>query len=301
MSETELKVHRFTQNGTFSVIIMAPLLVFSLVMIIISLKSDLSEVLIFSFLALTFLVCLLIFYKLTIIIDSESVSFRLGNGMIKKRYPLKEIKSCKAVKNPVAAGIGIRMISNGWLYNVSGLQAIELSFKNRKSVVRIGTDQPDKISDLINNLINNEEYPTVSTGKEMTGQYISLAIVILSLFLPAILLISGGKEQTVTATVNDLTISGIYGVNIKYTDIKALDTVNHLPAVKRRTNGYAAGSTLKGYFTLSNGMKVKLFIKKANPPYIYIRSTDKPIYLNFRDRNKTLELFKELKLKTGQI
>jgi hypothetical protein len=39
----------------------------------------------------------------------------------------------------------VRVIPGGWLYNVSGFQSIELTFKNNSKTIRIGTDVPEMI------------------------------------------------------------------------------------------------------------------------------------------------------------
>ena len=65
--------------------------------------------------------------------------------------------SCTPVTNSIFDGIGIHKLSNGWIYNVSGLKSIELSFKDRFSTIRIGTNRPDEISDYITRLINHNK------------------------------------------------------------------------------------------------------------------------------------------------
>ena len=127
-----METKKFTQIGTISLIVMTPFLIFSLIMIIASGFKDLIIVSIFGFIALTLVACLLIFYKLTIYINDTSISFKLGIGLITRKYLLADILSCKTVRNDPFFGIGIRMIPGGWLYNVSGLSAVELIFKTRK-------------------------------------------------------------------------------------------------------------------------------------------------------------------------
>jgi hypothetical protein len=150
---------KYTQFGTFSVIALLPILI---VFGILSIKTGINgsfEFTIMLLVALTFLICLLTFYKLTIKVSSTQVSFKMGVGLWHKSYKLSEIASCKPVKNAIFWGIGVRMLPNGWLYNVSGFKAIELRFKNRTSVVRIGTNRPEEISELVELLIKGEETP----------------------------------------------------------------------------------------------------------------------------------------------
>lgn len=290
----ETKIYK--QFGTFSVIILLP---FMLIFIGLLIKSGFSKdpvTIIQLFVIVTCLICLLIFYQLTIKIDADSISFSLGIGLVGKTYKFSEIKSCRAVENSALNGIGIRMISNGWLYNVSGLKAIELQFKNRKSVIRIGTDKPEEIADLIKASINKGNV-SESFISERKKQINPMWIVVIILFLlPISLLLSSNQEATIYTNQNGLTIEGTYGLTIAYNDLIQVDTINSLPKISIRTNGYAFGKTKIGNFRLTNEKNVKLYVKTGFPPYILIHSKDnKPIYINYEDRQKTVDLYNDLK------
>ena len=77
-----METKKYTQFGTFSVIIMLPLLLLFIGLLVRSGLTNSADFYVYIFLALTFLICLLIFYKLTIIVDSRSVSFKLGIGLV---------------------------------------------------------------------------------------------------------------------------------------------------------------------------------------------------------------------------
>lgn len=185
----ETKIYK--QFGTFSVILLLPLmLIFCGLLIKTGFSSDPGSI-IQLFVIVVFLICLLTFYQLTIRISNDSISFRLGIGLVGKTYRFSEIKSCKAVTNSSLNGIGIRMISNGWLYNVTGLKAIELQFKNHESVVRIGTDKAEEIANLINSEIKQE---IIVTNDNVIKKRLfnPMWIIVMILFLiPITLLISG--------------------------------------------------------------------------------------------------------------
>ena len=93
-------------------------------------------------------ICLLLFKTLTVQIAGDVLEIRFGPGFIRKKLSLKEIKSCRMVKNHWYYGWGIRRTPHGWLYNVSGLRAVELQMKNGKKY-RIGTDEPEALSEAI--------------------------------------------------------------------------------------------------------------------------------------------------------
>lgn len=292
---------KFTQIGTISLIVLIPILVFSLIMIITSGFKDLIIVSVFGFIALTMVICLLIFYKLTISLDDSSISVRLGVGLVTKKYMFSDIQSCNTVRNDPLLGIGIRIIPGGRLFNVSGLNAIELTFKNKKSKVRIGTDKPDEIAEILSGKITVEKSVIIFSQKNKKGYLLSVIIILISLTFPTILIMSGSKETKVTITDSCFRIKGIYGLTIKYSDILKLDTIPDLPGIKSRTNGYALGVSYKGNFSLRNGEKAKLFIKLGCPPYIFIRTAKLNMFLNFRDRGQTVELFNAMTIKLKNI
>lgn len=86
-------------------------------------------------------VCLVLFAALTVKVDSREVSLRFGIGLIRKKFPVTGIEAAGIVRNPWYYGWGIRKTPEGWLYNVSGLLAVELRMKSGEKY-RIGTDDP---------------------------------------------------------------------------------------------------------------------------------------------------------------
>lgn len=89
-----------------------------------------------------------LFSGLTVRVDHTSVAIRFGPGLIRKSFSLSDIASCGPVRNRWWYGWGIRKIPGGWLYNVSGLDAVELQMKDGR-VYRIGTDEPRALADAI--------------------------------------------------------------------------------------------------------------------------------------------------------
>ena len=98
------------------------------------------------FLLLIFIVSLLLFFQMRTSVDNQQIRISYGIGFIKKAIVIKNIESVKVVRNKWYYGLGIRMINkNGWLYNIQGLDAIELKMKNSKSIIRIGTADSKKL------------------------------------------------------------------------------------------------------------------------------------------------------------
>jgi len=95
---------------------------------------------------------LYLFNSLTVKITSDKISAAFGSGLIHKTIPFTRIKSAEKVRNKWIYGFGIRLIPDGQMYNVAGLDAIELKLTNGR-VFRIGTDEPDKLLEAIKSQI----------------------------------------------------------------------------------------------------------------------------------------------------
>jgi hypothetical protein len=82
---------------------------------------------------------------LTVSVGDDALRLRFGPvGLIKKSWPLAEIVSVSAVRNPWYYGWGIRWTPNGILYNVSGYRAVEVRMISGNTF-RIGTDEPEAL------------------------------------------------------------------------------------------------------------------------------------------------------------
>ncbi len=94
-------------------------------------------------------ICLCLFHSLTVTVNGDAVTIRFAGGPIRKTFPLRDVASCEVVRNHWYNGWGIRWIPGGWLFNVSGLRAVELRMKTGRRY-RIGTDEPEKLANAIN-------------------------------------------------------------------------------------------------------------------------------------------------------
>jgi hypothetical protein len=102
------------------------------------------------------LVCIILSCSLTVIVDDDFVRIRFGLGLIRKNFKLSGIKSCAIVRNKWWYGWGIRWTPKGLLFNVSGLDAVELTMNDGK-IYRIGTDEPQELTDIIQSKLTKEE------------------------------------------------------------------------------------------------------------------------------------------------
>ena len=100
--------------------------------------------------------------SLTVRVTSDSVAWRFGPGVVRFSLPLGEIAGVATARTPLWAGIGIHWIFTGWVYNVSGRDAVQLT-KRDGSKVWIGTDEPDALAAAIESARSAIRSPSAAT------------------------------------------------------------------------------------------------------------------------------------------
>lgn len=98
------------------------------------------------------LLVLAMFSTLTLVVDDRHLSFHFTFGLIHKRIALADIRHLRPVRNPWYYGWGIHRYPGGVLYNVSGLQAVEVLLQGGTRL-RIGTDEPNAVCHAIEAVI----------------------------------------------------------------------------------------------------------------------------------------------------
>jgi hypothetical protein len=84
------------------------------------------------------------FSKLAVTIEETTLTAAFGLGRPHKTIDLSDVVTATPVRNRWTQGTGIRKISGGWMYNVWGLDAIELTLHSGE-IVRIGTNDLDNL------------------------------------------------------------------------------------------------------------------------------------------------------------
>jgi hypothetical protein len=90
--------------------------------------------------------------SMTVTVDNEFVRVVFGPHAFVKKFALKDITACKLVKNGFWDNWGIHMCGSGWLYNIAGFDAVEITFVSGRQN-RIGTDQPRELAEAIQKAI----------------------------------------------------------------------------------------------------------------------------------------------------
>jgi len=85
------------------------------------------------------------FDGLTIRIDRDELVWRFGRlGFPRGRVRLADIVQATVTRTTFWEGWGIRWTRRGWLYNVSGFDAVLIERHNRRSFL-LGTDEPRRL------------------------------------------------------------------------------------------------------------------------------------------------------------
>lgn len=108
------------------------------------------------------------------------------------------------------------------------------------------------------------------------------------------LLAWGGQEPEVTVTADAVSFEGMYGEHIERGDIEQIQLRDELPTITLRTNGYALGSTLKGWFQTREHGKVKLLLRTDQPPWIYLYRDGGLLIYGSVEPQRTEQLYREL-------
>jgi hypothetical protein len=90
----------------------------------------------------------ILFSSLTVEVEGNELRWHFGPGLWSYRLPLDEINEVAVVRNRWWNGWGIRRAPGFRLYNVSGLDAVELRV-GPNDIRRIGTDDPQGLAEAL--------------------------------------------------------------------------------------------------------------------------------------------------------
>jgi len=101
------------------------------------------------------------------------------------------------------------------------------------------------------------------------------------------------QDNKMTIVGNEIHISGMYGVNIPFSDIKEVELVPAPTATLVKLHGITTKKILKGFFRLETGTEVLLYINKLGDNCIRIeRNNDRPVYYNSSELDEAVILDK---------
>jgi hypothetical protein len=104
------------------------------------------------FLPLAGVLCCLgwVFSSLTVEVSARELTWFFGPGLWRNRLLRTDIVGAAPCVNKWWWGWGIHLTPRGWLYNVAGLEAVEIELKSGRTL-RIGSDEPAALASALRN------------------------------------------------------------------------------------------------------------------------------------------------------
>lgn len=85
-----------------------------------------------------------IFSSMTVRVTTTTLEWWIGIRAIGRRVPITEIASIESIKTNIFEGWGIHLTWHGWVWNVSGFNAVQIRLKSGTRYA-VGTPEPDKL------------------------------------------------------------------------------------------------------------------------------------------------------------
>jgi hypothetical protein len=239
---------------------------------------------------------LALFATLTVSVTNEGVLASFGIGVIHKQVSFNDVVTFSRVRNSWIYGWGIHRYPGGVLYNASGLSAVEFALTDGRRV-RIGTNEPGALADVVRRATGKAEAPHDPASARQWGPQHSVGVVVgVAALLFALSTLYVGFKPPVTA-LDDVALSvsnGLYHNTIPYSSMRSVSLEQTLPPIGLKTNGFAAGNTLRGSFNVDRWGNGRLYINRDQPPFIVIRMDANFLVVNFKEPERTRALYTDL-------
>lgn len=140
--------YKHSQPGTYARITFGALVLLAFTAALYLGRDDSKAIWVFGGMAALMLAGLLLFHSLTVEVARGYLRFRFGIGLIHRQFRVRDIESAEKVRNRWFYGWGIKLTPHGWLFSVSGFDAIQIKLKNGRQY-RIGTDEPERLLEAV--------------------------------------------------------------------------------------------------------------------------------------------------------
>ncbi|HHU77635.1 MAG: hypothetical protein ACOX27_07105 [Caldicoprobacterales bacterium] len=140
---------------------------------------------------------------------------------------------------------------------------------------------------------NDNQRKGIIRNQSKSARYIFNAVVIVLL---AVLFFIGTRPPHIDVSDSLIKISGMYGVELRITDIRQLELRDSIPQVKARVNGMDLfGFANRGIYELEELGRCRLFSFSAAGPFILMQAGREWIIINYRNSAETESLYNKLK------
>lgn len=143
----------------------------------------------------------------------------------------------------------------------------------------------------------------INTGGQMNTKKplflgIAIAAVLIIVAGAAIFLTnlsnSTNEEATAVISADSVEFTGMYGATYEFSDILEISLDDTIPAAGYKYDGSGLGEVKKGDWEVEGLGRCRLFVMSKNGPFVVMRTTDRYVIVNFKDSEKTKELYNNL-------
>lgn len=89
-----------------------------------------------------------LFSSLTVTVGAGELAWRFGPGLFRGSVPLDAVVAAEPTRTSLVSGWGIHLTGRGWLYNVSGRDAVWVRLRGGRQFL-LGTDEPARLASAI--------------------------------------------------------------------------------------------------------------------------------------------------------
>ncbi|WP_053365022.1 DUF3784 domain-containing protein [Bacillus sp. FJAT-27245] len=120
-------------------------------------------------------------------------------------------------------------------------------------------------------------------AKRKRAYFITSGIALFTFASIAVLMYFGYKEAELIFKKDGFEITGMYGEEIPYGDIRKVELLDKMPKATVKVDGFGMATIAKGKFKLEGYGTSLLFIRKGIPPYLHIETNNGHLFINSPD------------------
>ena len=141
-------------------------------------------------------------------------------------------------------------------------------------------------------VIKAQKFDKNKSKAKQYSTYIILGIVSLFIFGS---LYYGTQPSEITIDNESFHIKGMYGFELKNSEIQTALLIENIPAILLRTNGFSFGTIKKGHFKLEEYGICVLFLNSDKGPFLLItRKNGEKIVINYSNKTDTKQTYDRL-------
>ncbi|WP_078381635.1 DUF3784 domain-containing protein [Sutcliffiella halmapala] len=145
---------------------------------------------------------------------------------------------------------------------------------------------------LLGGFIYLSKYEVINKRKR--SYIISMVLFIVVIGFVAGLSVLGYQEFELVIQEDTFEVTGLYGDEWKYEEIRRVELFEVMPEVTYRTNGFGLPTMSKGHFKVKDFGNSLLYLYKGDAPYLYIELEDQQIFINSKSAIQTENWYNHL-------